>query len=610
MKKLVLLLSAVIFVGIVYGQDPEWFGFTHQFTEEQIREREAIVHGNGYQSGDIYEQFRNAYDPEREREIREKIVNAIQSQLSSYNDEEDNSNVTTTSQSVYVQTSGGIQMTSESDSRYSSSQSAAQQKAKKEQMDAQRRQEILEAQRKNDERRQKDLENQRIWEEKLEKERQEQQRRHDIEYAKAMKSTEPMSRTLNNKLDYRATVGRDYMLNATAPGAEDYTEYVYEGSSGKAKVSVAEIINVQRTEKIIKLIPTNWRASSNHDEVMDRQLGELLSKETKLPPVQFGDKDNKVWASMREHFDTTQMKGIFTYMNYIYDNEIKEINKDNALSPIAVGINAKGNYIFEIESETGNRNYIFSVSPDGHLIYSSLDQHSLDDENIIKMIKNESIKKYLGPNFEIGNEHLAIVGDKNGIRFEGDLKGIGKMADIIKEIDWQDTKKMLQSNKGGDFREFMNIMPEIKAQMKLNLFDNSSTIKYGNIYFAPQGNSISGKGVEFSTGGKADVEAGVNFSPANLGLKKEFDAYYEAMSGEGYYMNGRVVQRGDKMMLCTSKKGASAGLRLSAAAVVALAEKNYFEAIRKTLNFKIFYGNDKCINMNIQDSQIPGYGGQ
>lgn len=291
MKKLVLLLSAVIFVGIVYGQEPEWFGFAHQFTEEQIRERDAIVHGNGYQSGDIYEQFRNAYDPEREREIREKIANAIQSQLSSYNEEEDNSNVTTTSQSVYVQTSGGLQMTSEPDSHRTSSQSAAQQKAKKEQMDAKQRQEILEAQRKNDERRQKDLENQRIWEEKLEKERQEQQRRHDTEYAKAMKSTEPMSRALNNKLDYRATVGRDYMLNATAPGAEDYTEYIYDGSSGKPKVSAAEIIDAQRqkakynNQNIIKPFEGKYYAggTSNWDKAMDAEL--IKNKIDNLPHV-------------------------------------------------------------------------------------------------------------------------------------------------------------------------------------------------------------------------------------------------------------------------------------------------------------------------------------
>lgn len=173
-------------------------------------------------------------------------------------------------------------------------------------------------------------------------------------------------------------------------------------------------------------------------------LGEYSLKSIEKKEMSQGlflSKDGEIWDEMRSKFDEIQIQGIASAMKSTNNGEL----------PIALGINDKGDYIFESKpseadlDDDGHYDRIYTVSPNGVLTYATFDEHFFNDDNIIEMIQN------------------------------------GKIKDLIK---WD--KKIGNNFDLTDIKNHPEKLEAIKTELKIALFDNTSTIEVKRIWFASE----------------------------------------------------------------------------------------------------------------------------
>lgn len=229
MKRLILLLSTIIFVNYIYAQSDDYSD-----TEQNI---------NNF----LQQQQQDLDDQTR------RLHNWIE----------------TIGQNGQTQngTSGGIRFDYESSSRSSSSNNYyEQQRQRKTQRDAEH-QEWLK--RKNEAAR---LAAERERQRRIEEER-ERQRKYDKTYTEYMITTERHAATFHDNLEYKATTGKDFMYNYQPKGTEKL-QHRYVPSSGN--VSTSDIVDEQRksrnNQNVIKLLDGKYyQSSSNWDEFMSQK---------------------------------------------------------------------------------------------------------------------------------------------------------------------------------------------------------------------------------------------------------------------------------------------------------------------------------------------------
>lgn len=268
-------------------------------------------------------------------------------------------------------------------------------------------------------------------------------------------------------------------------------------------------------------------------------------------------KDGEIWDEMRSRFDEIQIQGIANAMKSTNGGEL----------PVAIGINEKGNYIFESKpseadlDDDGRYDRVYSVSPNGVLTYATFDEHFFNDDNIIEMIQNGEIK------------------------------------DLIK---WD--KKIGNSFNVTDLKNHPEKLEEIKTELKLSLFDNTSTIEVKRIWFAGKDSAANvltpdnfsyyiGIGGGLSSGLKATAKVGVSAALTNPHFKPTFSAGITATEVKAVGQFGTIQKIGNQFLQCDRTiqlKGST----------------NIHYRLYKTLSVKGGYSLD-CKTITTSESQFP-----
>lgn len=235
-----------------------------------------------------------------------------------------------------------------------------------------------------------------------------------------------------------------------------------------------------------------------------------MSQETGL------SKDGEIWDEMRSKFDEIQIQGIANAMKSTNNGEL----------PIALGINDKGDYIFESRpseadlDDDGCYDRVYSVSPNGVLTYATFDEHFFKDENIIEMIQNGEIKDMISWDKKIGNN-----------------------------FDLTDLKNHPEK------------LEEIKTELKIALFDNTNTMEVKRIWFtseqsvanvlAPENSSFYvGIGGGLSSGLKGSAKVGLSAGLTNPHFKPTASAGVTATELKVVGQLGTIHKFGNQFLQC------------------------------------------------------------
>lgn len=370
-------------------------------------------------------------------------------------------------------------------------------------------------------------------------------------------------------INQRTTTGRDYMMNYRVA---EKMESSYTPSIGNTAVSASDIIGVipkrlsRGNPPIIILsehaVPNTGQSEYddyNYNEVFDR----LKSDENRQRQYKLKDStENAIWTSLRSKWDGGQWAAMEYIMKEYASPDIIEIEDKNGAPkekmikalPNAIGIIPDGSYVF------GDDNHVFMVSEDGrHLTVATFDSKDWSDDNIIKKIKDGGITEYCKESFSLSSEF-------------GELS--------LKDLkEWKPEK-------------LNELMPQIKAELKLSLLNNSDKIDYqyyyippqsktvaaaGNVWGVPLGaNVVVGHNMTTEYGGKITAGANATFSP-NVTVKEgdikggiQAEAGFSIGASVGSIEHGAtlgsVIQLGDKYYLVSgqAKGGLNAGVSLGA----------------------------------------------
>lgn len=372
---------------------------------------------------------------------------------------------------------------------------------------------------------------------------------------------------LHSKVDNNATVGYEKMVNTKPQG----TEPIKSGYVPAARpLTSSDIVNV---------IPRSRRSSTTTIRLLDKHAvpntGQpvyydfdavfecLKSDENRQRQYKLKDStENAIWTSLRSKWDGGQWAAMEYIMKEYASPDIIEIEDKNGAPkekmikalPNAIGISPDGSYVF------GDDNHVFMVSEDGrHLTVATFDSKDWSDDNIIKKIKDGGITEYCKESFSLSSEF-------------GELS--------LKDLkEWKPEK-------------LNELMPQIKAELKLSLLNNSDKIDYqyyyippqsktvaaaGNVWGVPLGaNVVVGHNMTTEYGGKITAGANATFSP-NVTVKEgdikggiqaeaEFSIGASVGSIEHGATLGSVIQLGDKYYLVSgqAKGGLNAGVSLGA----------------------------------------------
>ena len=268
-------------------------------------------------------------------------------------------------------------------------------------------------------------------------------------------------------------------------------------------------------------------------------------------------KDGKIWDKMRNTLDETQIQGIAYAMKSTnvrnverFDGDGNIVTEKEGVLPTAMGINNKGNYVFESVSDPDfdkkeHFDRIYEVTPNGTLTYIALDEHFFDDDNIIKMVREGRLSDEL--------KHSVDV------KFEGGSISLKDLKDATPE-------------------KVRNLLPEIKAEFKMNLFDNSTTAQGKIMHFFPESNIVNnviqikdpthssfsiGGGGEVSGGPKGEIRIGYGtnkwFTKPNEKQSKEekgkhwlpdMKAGVTTAEAQAYFEVGQIKRVGNQFIQC------------------------------------------------------------
>lgn len=280
---------------------------------------------------------------------------------------------------------------------------------------------------------------------------------------------------------------------------------------------------------------------SSNDLNMSNAFAEMQKREEerKRRELEWELKEAEIWDEIRTKLDDEN----FHLLAYFF----KTYNGDER--PQFLGITESGRYVFE--SIDGNR--VFSVSNDANdLQAATFEEHSWDDENIIKAIQEKSFKEIIDDRFEFkfkGGE-LDVLGIEDG------------------KISFKDLGNLSPDN-------LRKLLPQLKAELKLKLFDNSSTITYEYMHLFNSHISLGAKAI-VKDGGNDNI--GISLSVTGEGEKKELFS-----DGRDYYEGSTsTANKGLSLGPIKIKGGAKAEIELASmvakgtAGYVKKAYGNYF----------------------------------
>lgn len=351
---------------------------------------------------------------------------------------------------------------------------------------------------------------------------EERMRIFNNEYNKELQRTAGHYACQHAVINQRTTTGRDYMMNYRVA---EKMESSYTPSIGNTAVSASDIIGVipkrlSRGNPPIIILSEHAVPNTGQSEYDDYNYNEVFDrlKEQEKPQI-YSMEFMSLLDKLKEQMDGGQIAAMEFFLRENNHGKLPEL----------VGKTESGRYVFE--SDDGQR--VFSVSPNGLLVIATFNEKDWKDENIIAKIYN--------------GEFLKDLKDGASVSWNG---GSIKIKDL-KNLDENALRKLL---------------PQLKAQMKLTIVDNSSTLKGKAYYLEPQDpiqkyftektgvpfsvNSVYGVGVSVSAGGEVKMSGEANATPvilhdtSPLFLKASVKA--SEMEAKGEVTAARVIRMGNR----------------------------------------------------------------
>ncbi len=255
-----------------------------------------------------------------------------------------------------------------------------------------------------------------------------------------------------------------------------------------------------------------------------------IEEERRQRQLELEQKEMKIWDEIKSKLDDVNYAQLCYILQYNNGDE----------RPKFLGITDSGRYIFE--STDGNN--VFSVSKDAHDIQTlTFEEHSWNDENIIRAIQEKSFKE--------------VIDD----RFEFEFKG-GKL-DFLDTKDGKITFGDLDNFSPDKLRQ---LLPYIKGEIKLKLFDNSNKWSYEYTHLTDN---------HLSYGGTVDVQSGLK---DNISASIKVDATGEKseLSSDGKpYFSGSTSTVKDGISLGPKKIKGNAAAEIEVASAKIMGKGGY-----------------------------------
>lgn len=142
--------------------------------------------------------------------------------------------------------------------------------------------------------------------------------------------------------------------------------------------------------------------------------------------------------------------------------------------PDTLATNNKGEYLFQSSDSLT----VFKVTSEGTLQILRLENHFWEDDNIIKKIKENGLKKYFSDSFKFSY-------NKGG-------------SYSLRELSEKDSLSLKR------------ILPQVKAEIKMSLFNNNSKLSWKEFMISQEKNVLPGVMVSGIAGGEINLIAGPN----------------------------------------------------------------------------------------------------
>lgn len=353
-----------------------------------------------------------------------------------------------------------------------------------------------------------------------ERERQEQQKRYNEALVKEYKRSEAQYMRMHSEVNYKATEGFTQMMNTQPTGTERIRSEYVPSNTSQSKPSIASIVGTSRANSLIRLTGNEHSSlDSDYDKAMTRYFME--NQIGPLPKVEIPG----LWKEMTSHLDSGQI-AVVQYLMSEYNGE---------QMPTIIGVNDHGEYLLE----SSNGSVFCKVSPNGSLQILHLEEHFWEDNNIIEKIKDGGLIPYLSESFKFKYNKGGTLGLED-----------------LKEFEIEKLKKLL---------------PQIKAEIKMSMFDNSSKLSWKGYAIRPESNVFPGVkvtgfgGLEaaFTAGPKASVHGDISVNASDL-VSGLASASATALEIDGSSVVGSVIRVGGRCFISTASIGGEASVGIMA----------------------------------------------
>lgn len=257
---------------------------------------------------------------------------------------------------------------------------------------------------------------------------------------------------------------------------QDLEDYMIVGG---ARIPVS-VLNNPFNPKVLGEVHSDDLIYDAYEEMKKRE------EERRQRELEWEHKEASVWDEIRSKLDDEN----FHLLAYILQTN------NGGVRPKFLGITESGRYIFE--SIDGNN--VFSISKDAKAIQTlTFEEHSWKDDNIIKAIQENGFKDAISDRYKF--EYPSFDNIKGG------------------KISFKDLKN-LSTN------ELRKLLPYIKGELKLKLFDNSSELSYEYVQLSDWHGS-GGFRTTLSSGGKDNISASLSVTGEGGDVSKNSDTFFD-----------------------------------------------------------------------------------
>lgn len=392
-----------------------------------------------------------------------------------------------------------------------------------------------------------------------EREREDRRKRYNEALLREYQRTEATYMRMHSEVNHKATIGFQQMMNAQPIGTERIRSQYVASQSATMKPSVSSIVSHSYGGSVIALTG-HERSSlngSDYDKALERYLQE--NKIGALPSVELP----YYWGELDKYLDSGQVIAIRYLM--LKNNGMK--------MPDTLATNNKGEYLFQSSDSLT----VFKVTSEGTLQILRLENHFWEDDNIIKKIKENGLKKYFSDSFKFSYN-----------------KGGSYSLRELSEKDSISLKRML---------------PQVKAEIKMSLFNNNSKLSWKEFMISQEKNVLPGVMVSGIAGGEinliagpkaeVDVSGGIN---AENHVTASASAKTSVLGGSAGLEIGSVIKLGNRYYM--SMGSAKGSVEIGVGIKTKRNQKN--DVIEKDKK----EGKEASINIEAGGSLAPGVYGE